>query len=157
MHHDAVLTRERGFSLLAVLLFVSSACSSDEPAKDEGMACSEELPDSFDLESATELVFARSCAFDSCHGPVGPKEGLSLHDEAAVVAAIGTPSKQRPELALIEPGNPDASYIVLKLRGEDIAMFESSGARPSEAMPPEAPLCAGKVELIEEWIAAGAN
>src|SRR5690606_34996669 len=50
----------------------------------------------------------------SCHQGANAPEGLDLVD-GDVYTAIFAQSKQSPDLKLIEPGDPEASYLWLKL------------------------------------------
>lgn len=71
-------------------------------------------------------VFAASCALSGCHvtPPPDPEYGngqapadLVLEGNAAYGNLVGQPSFERPELLRVKPGDPDASYLVMKLRG----------------------------------------
>jgi hypothetical protein len=92
----------------------------------------------------------------SCHNSSNPKEKLLLVTLEDTLAMIGTPSIQRPERNLIEPGQPELSYVVNKMRGEEMSETSSTGLS-SRQMPRLAPpLCDVLIERVEAWIAAGA-
>ena len=93
-------------------------------------------------------VFTVSCAISGCHSGGEPAAGLSLEGDFAA-RIIGVASGQRPDLKLIDPGNPDGSYLLIKVRGDDEIV--------SQQMPPGAPLPAEQVEIIRAWIASGAE
>lgn len=59
-----------------------------------------------------QKVLQANCG--GCHGGVSPAEGLDFNAPDAYARLI-TASKQRPELKLIEPGDPARSYLWLKL------------------------------------------
>lgn len=81
-------------------------------------------------------ILAASC--DVCHGAAGGWSGQTYQD-------VMTSGANAP---VVDPGNPDGSLLVQKLRGT-----QPSGA----SMPPaQQPLSASEVELIAAWIAAGA-
>ena len=102
-------------------------------------------------------IFVASCTFDACHSGDRPKEGLNALDaDTFYGTTVDAPSLQRPELMRIEPAHPERSYLVNKLRGIDMAAMDSTGSQESVRMPPEQPLCEEKIELIEQWISAGA-
>jgi mono/diheme cytochrome c family protein len=62
---------------------------------------------------------------------------------------VGVPSIEQPAVERVKPGDPDASYIVLKLEGA----ASISGAR----MPFGGPyLSAAQIAQVESWISAGA-
>ena len=93
-------------------------------------------------------VFAVSCAFSGCHSSEEPAAGLSLEGDFAG-RIVGVASEQRPDFKLVDPGNPDDSYLLMKVRGDDEII--------SLKMPPGAPLSAEQVEIIRAWIASGAK
>ena len=61
---------------------------------------------------------------------------------------VGVASEQRSDFKLVDPGNPDKSYLLLRVRGDDEMI--------SQQMPPGSPLSAEQVEIIRAWIAVGA-
>lgn len=94
----------------------------------------------------SENIFSKSCAFSSCHSNASSASaGLQLHDEPSLLALINKPSAQDPNKMLILPKDPQNSYLVKKMRGENIA-------ENTDSMPPNASLCEAKIELVEEWI-----
>ena len=93
-------------------------------------------------------VFAVSCAISGCHSGGEPAAGLSLEGDFAALI-VGVDSGQRPDFKLVDPGNPDKSYLLIKVRGDDEIV--------SQQMPPGAPLTAEQVEIIRAWIASGAK
>lgn len=90
-------------------------------------------------------ILQASC---SCHG-AGAEAGVDLSDEAAYdtlvfgEATIGVP--------FVVPEQPDASYVVLKLRGEQ-ASVGGGGSR----MPLGTPLAQDEIDAIAAWIEGGA-
>ena len=92
-------------------------------------------------------VFAVSCAFSGCHSGEQPAAGLSLEGDFAA-RIVGVASEQRSDFKLVDPGKPDKSYLLLKVRGDDEII--------SQQMPPGSPLSAEQVEIIRAWIAVGA-
>ena len=93
-------------------------------------------------------VFAVSCAFSGCHSGGEPAAGLSLEGDFAA-RIVGVASEQRSGFLLVDPGNPDESYLLMKVRGDDEII--------SQQMPPGNPLSAEQVEIIRAWIASGAK
>ena len=79
-------------------------------------------------------------------------EGLNLLGED-VYARILEPSAQMPELKLIEPGDPMASYLYLKLIGHD-SIFGSK--MPYNPLTGEGTLSEAEIADIQTWIATGA-
>ena len=93
-------------------------------------------------------VFAVSCTFSGCHSGGEPAADLSLEGDFAA-RIVGVDSGQRPDFKLVDPGNPNKSYLLIKVRGDDEII--------SQQMPPGAPLSADQVEIIRAWIASGAK
>ena len=70
---------------------------------------------------------------------------------------INLASLQRTDLNLIEPFEPENSYLINKLRGDEMSEKSSTGNR-SKQMPSLAPaLCEEVILVIEEWIRNGAQ
>jgi hypothetical protein len=141
---------------------------ADAAMPPEGPDCSDgEMP--CDGECITEIaptltdiharIVERGCALSaSCHTGVRPKEGLDLTTPEGMLEFVGKRSAQQPSLSVIEPGEPDRSYLIHKLRGEDIAASSSTGAAATRMPPPPTdPLCEAKIRILEAWIAAGAR
>ncbi len=95
---------------------------------------------------ASEL-FTPICT--ECHAGASAPRGLDLSPEAAFEALVDRPSSERPAIRLVAPGDPDASYLVIKLEaGPGMAgrqMPRNRAARPAE-----------EVAVIRQWIAEGA-
>ncbi len=99
-------------------------------------------------------IFDKSCANSACHAsPQNSADlnltyGQSYHDlvnrvpRNAAAAAAG--------MKLIDPGNPDNSFLLTKLMGPEAPEF---GGRMPFGM---GPLHKGKIDAIRTWIAAGA-
>ena len=99
-------------------------------------------------------IFDKSCANSACHAlPANSADlnltyGQSYHDlvnrvpRNAAAAAAG--------MKLIDPGNPDNSFLLTKLMGPEAPEF---GGRMPFGM---GPLHKGKINAIRKWIAAGA-
>lgn len=110
------------------------------------------------LDEIHDRIVIRSCVFDSCHGGPAPKEGFDLNTADSMFESVGKASSQMPSLSLFEPGKPDESYVIRKLRGMGFAAMSSTGGKATRMPPPPQPeLCDGKIEVIEAWIRAGAE
>lgn len=63
---------------------------------------------------------------------------------------VNVPSRQRPDLMLVEPGNPDRSYLLHKLE-------ENRSDIVGQRMPRTPPyLTQGQIRVIRRWIELGA-
>jgi cysteine-rich repeat protein len=101
------------------------------------------------LASIQRFVFTPICSV--CHWPAGTGQFMHLHTEDAsyenlvLIDYSFLCSGRR-----VEPGNPDASCLVLKLEGSS----QAGGERmPSGGAPP---LTAEQIGAIRQWILDGA-
>jgi len=70
------------------------------------------------LEARVVDIFSRSCARAGCHiGPL-PQQEMDLSKDRFYAAVVGTPSRERPDLMRVRPGDPEHSYLVKKVRGD---------------------------------------
>ncbi len=85
-----------------------------------------------------------------CHIAGAAQGGLDLYTNlwSAIVNVKSTESA----LNLVEPGEPDKSYLYLKLTGAQLSAGGSGAQMPFQA----GQLDAGQLELIRSWIAQGA-
>ena len=146
-----------------LLLAVYAGCAGDgttlgpdgKPAGDEvvdgdGMDDVEvQLPATdITLTQISEQIFAQSCAFTGCHGGGAPAANMSLEAEFVATEILGVASVQLADFKRVDPGNPEGSYLLKKVRGDsDIA---------NSQMPVGGVLSDEQIEMIREWIAGGA-
>jgi hypothetical protein len=93
-------------------------------------------------------IFTPNCTFSGCHGGGSfLSANMSLEADRIADEIIGVASSGS-NLNRIEPGNPEASYLLKKVRGDSDA---------SSQMPlNRTPLSAAQIEMIRAWIEAGA-
>jgi len=103
------------------------------------------------FSSIVQGVLVPRCATAACHSGNPPVASPRLDAEAAYAALVGVQSGQAG-LKLVEPGAPEQSYLVFKLRGD----AASAGGTPSTPMPPGDILDPADLAAIEAWIANGA-
>jgi hypothetical protein len=80
-----------------------------------------------------------------CHG-AGGSAGLDLRSGVSHGNLVGVPSTES-SLNLIEPGDPDQSWLYLKITGQQDV---------GDVMPPGVPLGDATIDLVHDWIEAGA-
>jgi hypothetical protein len=97
-----------------------------------------------------EPILAANCG--GCHSPEEAQAGLVLTGEG-VYDRLLQQSAQVPELALIEPGDPEASYLYLKLIGDDRIEFNPM---PYNPLTGEGRLAEAELGDILTWITNGA-
>ncbi|MES2301231.1 MAG: hypothetical protein V4521_04010 [Pseudomonadota bacterium] len=88
----------------------------------------------------------------TCHLTGDEAGGMSLVGDAALGFLVGKPSQEAPAILRIAPGEPDKSYLVMKLEGTHIAQGGSGAQMPFGG----APLSATQITKIRQWIATGA-
>lgn len=94
---------------------------------------------------AVQAIFDQKCATAGCHDATTAQAGLSLAPGAEIV---GKPSSQSP-LPLVELGNPNGSYLVVKI----LPTPPEGTERAMALMPIGAPLTGEELALIMGWIA----
>ncbi len=100
-----------------------------------------------DFQSIQDNVFTPICT--RCHEGAAAPEGLQLDAAHSYALLVGVPSSEVPGLDRVKPGDPDHSYIILKLEG-------ASGI-VGQQMPYGGPyLPSSTIEVIRSWIAGGA-
>ncbi len=95
-------------------------------------------------------ILTPNCAKSGCHDVGSASAGLNLTAGAGYAQLVNRRSTERSSLDRIEPGDPERSYLVKKIRGDaDIA---------GERMPQDGPpyLSARQIDGIIAWVRAGA-
>jgi Bacterial Ig-like domain len=105
------------------------------------------LPLGPDFEAIQQNVFTPICS--PCHSGAGAPQGLMLDAAHSYADLVGVPSNEVPSLNRVKPGDPDNSYIIIKLtKGPGIV----GGQMPLN----ETPLPQSTIDFIRQWIANGA-
>ena len=96
-------------------------------------------------------VFNLHCSACHSYGYSLDNEGLMLDSLTDLAALIDKASAQMPEVKLVAAGDAANSYLVHKMRGENIKPGK-------EIMPPASwpALCEPKIKAVENWINQGA-
>ena len=98
------------------------------------------------LTSIQSLVFDTRCI--AHHGGHAVEAGLNLLEGNSFAALVNVPSTQAA-LDLVEPGDPENSYLIHKIEGR-------AGITGAIMPPGGDPLTAEEIEAIRQWIADGA-
>jgi hypothetical protein len=108
------------------------------------------------LEHIQQTIFDGRCAVPSCHDSTSRMGDLVLEPELSFQELVvdSTPfntNARNAGLLRVEPGNPDESFLVIKLEGPPIEL--GFGSR----MPLIGdPLTAQEIQSVRDWIATGA-
>jgi hypothetical protein len=100
-----------------------------------------------DFQSISDNVFTPICS--KCHIGASAPEGLQLDAAHAYNMLVGVPSVEEPNLLRVNPGNPDESYMVLKIEG-------APGIDGAQMPFGETPLPQATIAAIRQWITNGA-
>ena len=140
------MTKLMQYTLLIAALLWAGCGGDDSTVGPDGSDGEGQLTEAT-LAQVSE-VFAVSCTISGCHSGGDPAGDLSLEGDFAG-RIVDVDSGQRPDFKLVDPGNPNKSYLLIKVRGDDEMV--------SQQMPPGNPLSAEQVEIIRAWIASGAK
>lgn len=99
------------------------------------------------FSSIQSKVLTPTCATASCHSGANPPASLNLEAANSYAMLVGIMSTQEPGLQRVEQGDPDSSYLIHKLSG---------AADTGDIMPPTGTLAAADIDVIRQWILAGA-
>jgi hypothetical protein len=104
-------------------------------------------PFTADFESIQANVFTPICS--PCHSGANAPHGLMLDAAHSYNDLVGVPSVEVPTFDRVKAGDPDNSYIILKL--------ENSPLIAGSQMPlGETPLLPSVIDVIRQWITNGA-
>jgi len=143
--------RYAGIAGPLLLALCVTACAGDgiRDPTGPGPMCADVPPFRPTLDCIQQFVFTPTCARAGCHLNPGAQQGMDLSDGTAYANIVGVRSVEDPTLDRVHPGDPDNSYLVLKLEGSLLI----SGDR----MPPGGPyLSQVEIDVIRQWILDGA-
>jgi methionine-rich copper-binding protein CopC len=105
------------------------------------------VPLTADFQSIQQNVFTPICS--PCHSGASAPEGLMLDAAHSYNLLVGVPSTEVPTFDRVKAGDPNNSYIILKLQG-------SNGIVGSRMPLNEPPLPQSTIAIISQWITNGA-
>jgi hypothetical protein len=137
--------------VLASFLYICAACCPEVKGKDGGTQVEVDgAVGSARLSAIQEQIFDQHCV-NNCHETLNPAENLQLSELKSFKNLVNTPSQQITTTDRVVPGEPDRSYLIMKLEGEP--RFRIWG----EQMPLNAPpRPQEEVDRIRAWITRGA-
>ncbi|MFN4222867.1 MULTISPECIES: hypothetical protein [Novosphingobium] len=155
---------KRGLILAgAALLAAGCAAVAQEPVLPEPASAEPASAEPASAEPATAAGASVSYAADivpllesqcaTCHLTGEEAGGMALVGDMAIASLVGQPAEEAPGLMRVVAGDPDRSYLVMKLEGTHIANGGAGAQMPFGAPP----LTAAEIATVRAWIAQGAR
>jgi hypothetical protein len=136
-----------GFFGLSVVLTLAG-CAGDGAGLDaNGRPLPPAPPPNTDFQEIQDTIFSPTCAL--CHVGANAPQGLRLDAGNSYALLVNVASAEVPGTLRVNPGNPNASYLVQKIEGT-----AAVGVRMPANGPPYLPQ--DRIDLVRRWIAAGA-
>lgn len=143
--------------VLMMTAFALAACSG-QPPKDKGEdkngggeAASSASAEPSLFASQIAPILQGSCA--TCHLTGQEAGNMSLVPGKAIASLVNVKSTEVATLTRVVPGDPDNSYLIMKLEGTQ-DQHGGMGARMPFGAPP---LTQDKIDIFRKWIAEGAK
>jgi len=125
-------------STLALGLSLLSSCGADQEDTSETAIVQ--------FDEVKDDILLRSCTFSGCHAEgVGQ---LFIEDSGLYEALVNVPASVEGEV-LVRPFDADGSYLIMKMEG--------AVGIEGVVMPPNAALSQETIDIIRNWIDAGAE
>ena len=136
--------------VVAPLLFVLAGCTagSGQGLDASGRPITGPPLVNSDFQEIQDTIFTPICT--ACHVGANAPQGLRLDAANSYAMLVNVASVEVPGTMRVNPGNPDASYIVQKIEG-----IAAVGVRMPANGPPYLPQ--DRIDLVRRWIAAGAQ
>lgn len=136
--------------LLYLIAFILAGCTAGtgEGLNSNGQPfqAGDDAPLSAEFKSIQDNVLTPVCTV--CHSGASAPVGLQLDEANSYSMLVGVESVQVAGTLRVDPGNPDASYIIAKIEGS---------ATVGGQMPLGGPaLPQATIDLIRQWISEGA-
>ena len=155
---DAVLAQCRQMDQLAIIVKPDLATQNCTPAPKQSGVFADTIRPIFESDT-------NKCT--GCHGPTGPNANLTLggsecvKSSSIVAALVNQPSIGGGQFKLIEPGNPDKSWLYLKIAGKAATagcMASGSAVCTTQSMPQGGGITATQAQqdALKKWIQDGA-
>ncbi len=97
------------------------------------------------VQDRVAMIFEKNCISAGCHSGSYPQQGLKLTPESFYGTTVNVQSAENPALKRVNPGNPDSSYLVMKIMGDP----GITGLRMPFGREPLKP---DEIAAIVEWI-----
>lgn len=137
-------TTHKLLSFLFIAAILSLACERDDEDNGSGSGLQPTLT------SIQSNIFSVNCALSGCHAGASPQQGMNLSEGQAFSNIVNVRSNEVPSLFRVEPGNPEDSYLFMKITG-------ATGIVGSRMPLGRSPLSSEEIETIRQWIEDGAQ
>jgi hypothetical protein len=136
--------------LMTAALWALASCGGTVRSPTEPAAAPVPVSQALTFTQIQTQIFTPTCAKSGCHSGAAAAEGMVLSPGIAYASIVKVRSQEQPQLLRVNPGNPEASYLVRKVRGD----ADITGSRMPQDGPPF--LTPQQIAGIEAWIQAGA-
>lgn len=100
---------------------------------------------SMKLQEKVSSILTQNCSTSGCHRGKYPPMNLQLEKDKFLKSLLNIPSQEIPSLKLVNKGNPEASYLLMKIKGDKKIVGNRMPAG-------SAPLKEEEIKTIEDWI-----
>jgi hypothetical protein len=146
--------------MLLLAAIAATACGSSPAGKpDGGAACvnpATAQEGSIGTIASVASLVSRTCATAGCHDRIQHEHGMDLSTADLIygnwVNKKGLDHCSNQPMVRVVPGDPDASFVMTKVRATGVLCGLGDRMPPA----PAAMLTACEIEIIRSWIAAGA-
>jgi hypothetical protein len=139
------------------------ACGEGTQLEGDFCVATEETGDDASVSTFStdvEPILDRYCGVVGCHVPGGATGGLILasgYAYASLLTDAGPPeARSFPGLRYVEPGDPDASFLSIKIHPQKLmALQDSTDAGLGSLMPPpqtQSSIGDADIDKIDNWI-----
>jgi hypothetical protein len=145
-------------ALVALTAVLFSGCAGSGGEGDGGggggpKPCESQVPgDPISFANNIQPIYGRSCALAGCHIPPVLNAGLDLSPAVAYANTVNVKSTQRLNLDRIEPGDPDRSYLLSKITGQNIIGVVMPQGCPGAPLNGAQCLTPDEMDAIRTWI-----
>jgi len=102
------------------------------------------------LQENVARILKKSCSVAGCHRGNYPPVNLNLEKDRFIKSLVNIPSQEIPSLKLVDTANPEKSYLLMKIKGDDTIVGQRMPVGSS-------PLKDSEIKTIEDWVSSLSN